>query len=194
MSPLAGPMGPSGHIIGRPNAPALLVEYGDYACRSCARAHYAVTEILRRFGNDVRYAYRHFPLLQRHPHALLAAQAAEAAGTAGLFWPMHALLLENQDALAASDLMRYAAMLGIDIGRFSRDIRTGMYLSSIESDFRCGTESGVDDTPTFFLNGHRVYRAWNTDDLGVAIRELLQRGRATPVVHAGSPIESRRTT
>lgn len=180
MSTLTEPIGPTDHALGRPNAPAALVEYGDYECPHCARAHYEVAEVLRRVGNDVRYAYRHFPLIRLHRHALLAAQAAEAAGAEGRFWPMHSMLFENHRALELAELMGYAETLGVDVFRFARDLRAGMYVPTIESDFRSGVRSGVDETPTFFLNGVRLDGRWDADALTAAIREVILRSTAPP--------------
>ena len=105
MNRLTESIGPRDHVLGTPAALAVLVEYGDYGCSDCARAHYEIAEVLRRVGNDVRYAYRHFPMTHLHPNALLAAQAAEAAGTEGRFWPMHSMLFANQSSLELADLI-----------------------------------------------------------------------------------------
>ena len=178
MNRLTEPIGPRDHVLGSLTAPAVLVEYGDYECAHCARAHYEMAEVLRRVGNDVYYAYRHYPLTHRHPHALLAAQAAEAAGAEGRFWPMHSMLFANQDTLELADLLGCAETVGIDPGRFARDLQDGTYLPKIETDFRSGSCSGVNSTPTFFLNGVRVAGAWDADNLTDAIREVLLHGSA----------------
>ena len=179
MNRLTEPIGPRDHVLGPPNAPAALVEYGDYQCPQCARAHYEVAEILRRVGNDVRYAYRHFPLTHLHPHALLAAQAAEAAGAEGRFWPMHSMLFANQDALDPAELLGCAETLGLDVRRFSRELQHGVYLPKIETDFRSGSSSGVNGTPAFFVNGRRM-PAWDADSLTAAIRDAVQEGAPAP--------------
>ncbi|HVH47069.1 MAG TPA: DsbA family protein [Labilithrix sp.] len=181
MSRLREPPGPSDHVIGAPDAPAQLVEYGDYECPFCARAHFEVAEVLRRLGSATRYTFRHFPLTQVHPHALLAAQAAEAAGMQGRYWPMHSMLFENQNALTPEALAIYADRLELDTHRFSRELRTGVHLAKVQNDFRCGVRSGAHATPTFFLNGLQLIHGWDTDRLGTAIREVLQRGPATLV-------------
>ncbi len=183
MNRLTEPIGPRDHVLGTPAALAALVEYGDYECPHCARAHYEIAEVLRRVGNDVRYAYRHFPLTHLHPHALLAAQAAEAAGSEGRFWPMHSMLFANQSTLELADLMGCAEAIGIDAHRFARDLQEGTYLPKIETDFRSGASSGVNGTPAFFLNGVRVDGPWDADSLTAAIQQT--------VVH-GSPVALRR--
>ena len=189
MSTLLEPIGPTDHVLGRPNAPASLVEYGDYECSHCARAHYEVAEVLRRVGNDVRYAYRHFPLTRLHPHALLAAQAAEAAGAEGRFWPMHSMLFEIQRPLDLAELMDCADTVGIDLLHFSRDLRAGLHLPKIESDFRGGVRSGVDATPTFFLNSVRLEGRWDADTLSAAIREAIAQSGSAPVGWSRPPAQ-----
>ena len=186
MNRLTEPIGPRDHVLGPPNAPASLVEYGDYQCTHCARAHYEVADVLRHVGNDVRYVYRHFPLTHLHPHALLAAQAAEAAGAEGRFWPMHSMLFANQEALDPTDLMGCAETLGLDVRRFSRELQDGAHLPKIETDFRSGVSSGVNGTPAFFVNGMRV-STWDADSLTTAIREVVLAGTSAPLHRPWSP-------
>ena len=185
MTRLRDPLGPHDHVLGRPRAPAELVEYGDYECAFCARAHLEMVEVLRRVGGDLRYAFRHFPLVDLHPHAMLAAQAAEAAAEQGRFWPMHSMLFENQHALATEDLMVYAGSLGLDTHRFARDLRAPGRLPKVQNDLRTGARSGVRGTPTFFLDALRVEEGWDADTLTTAIRELTR--RRPPPPRQGAP-------
>lgn len=178
MSRLTEPLGPQDHVLGRQAAPAQIVEYGDYECPFCARAHHEMVEVLRRAGKDTCYTFRHFPLVQRSSHALLAAQAAEAAGAQGRFWKMHAMLFENQDALEPSDLMVYAETLGLDVRRFARELQNGAHLPKVESDFRTGVRSGVNAAPTFFVDGVRHDRGWHADSLIAAVEEAAERAAA----------------
>jgi protein-disulfide isomerase len=171
VSKLALPVGPRDHIAGNPDARVTLVEYLDYECPYCARANGVVSEILRAAGDVVRYVVRHFPLSQIHPHALVAAQAAEAAAEQGRFWPMHATLFQNQDALELEALVVYAEALGLDTARFADDVVDGVYLPKVRDDFRSGIRSGVNGTPTFFVNGIRHDRGWDSSSLVAAIRE-----------------------
>lgn len=163
MSRLTTPVGPLDHVLGPPDARVTLVEYGDYECPYCGRAHAIVTQVLRRV-EGVRYAFRHFPLRRAHPHALAAAEAAEAAAAQNAFWPMHAVLFTHQDALEAEDLLAYAEGLELDLARFAAELKAGMYGPRIQQDFRSGLRSGVNGTPTFFVNGVRLDVAWDEPD------------------------------
>jgi protein-disulfide isomerase len=165
MSKLTQPVGPGDHVRGNQNAPVTMLEYGDYECPFCGRAYGVVEELLRRVGDEVRFAYRHFPLTQIHPHAAMAAQAAEAAGAQGQFWAMHSALFENQDALELDDLTVYAQAIGLNVPRFVEELRSGAHMPEVASDFRSGIRSGVNGTPTFFINGARLDGAWDADSL-----------------------------
>ena len=175
MNRLTEPLGPRDHVLGRPDAPATLVEYGDYECPFCGRAEGEVEEVLRRLGNDIRYAYRHFPLTQLHPHALFAAQTAEAAGAQGHFWEMHALLFDNQDALAPEDVVAYAGALDLDLARLIDDQQAGIQLFKVQRDFESGLRSGVTGTPTFFVNDCRHQGGWDAESLTAALHSALRR-------------------
>src|SRR5437868_14618536 len=126
------------HVSGSANGPIKLLEYGDYECPFCADAQPIVKEIQRRLGDDLLFAFRHFPLANVHPHAEHAAEAAEAAGAQGRFWEMHNVLFENQDALEDEDLAQYAAALGLDADRLIREVLAGAYSGRIQEDFKSG--------------------------------------------------------
>jgi protein-disulfide isomerase len=162
MSPgqLTPPVGPDDHVIGPPDASVTLVEYGDFECPYCGQAHPIVKAVLQEMGDELRFAFRHFPLAEAHPHAELAAEAAEAAGAQGSFWEMHDMLFEHQQALDEPDLVRYAAVLGLDGGRFIRELAAHVYAPEVRDDFRSGVRSGVNGTPTFFINGVRYDGPW----------------------------------
>jgi len=150
-------------------APVTVVEYGDFECPYCGRAEPVVRELLRDFG-DVRYVWRHLPLNDVHPHAQLAAEASEAAADQGAFWEMHDLLLEHQDALRPRDLIGYAEQLGLDVARFTDDLRTNAGAARVAEDVDSADLSGVSGTPTFFVNGRRHYGAYDIATLSAAVR------------------------
>jgi Na+/H+ antiporter NhaA len=164
------------HIRGPVEAPVTVVEYGDFECPYCGQAEPFVRELLREFG-DVRYVWRHLPLNDVHPQAQLAAEAAEAAAEQDAFWPMHDLLLDHQDALRPADLMGYAEQLGLDVERFSSQLRRHAGANRVAEDVNSADLSGVSGTPTFFINGQRHYGAYDTDTLATAVRAA--RARAT---------------
>jgi protein-disulfide isomerase len=161
------------HTVGPSNAAVTLLEYGDYECPYCGRAHREVKQAIRTMGDDVRFAFRHFPLAQIHPHAYGAALAAEAAGAQGAFWPMHDVMFEHQDRLATRDLVSYAKALGLDVGRFVDDLEQRRYEPKVREDFMSGVRSGVNGTPTFFINGVRHNGPWDAPSLVAALRAEL---------------------
>jgi protein-disulfide isomerase len=143
------------HILAPANAPATLLEYGDYECPHCGVAYPVVEAVRKRLGDLLQFAYRHFPLSQIHPHAELAAEAAEAAGAQRKFWDMHAALFTHPDALDGAHLMLHGAAIGLDAGAFHRDLETRAHARRVQEDFMSGARSGVNGTPTFFINGLR---------------------------------------
>jgi len=167
---LAAPVDPRrDHLRGPPKAPVTLVEYGDFECPYCGRAEPAIRELLADFG-DVRYAWRHLPLTDVHPHAQLAAEAAEAAAAQGAFWEMHDALLRHQDALRPGDLIGYAADLGLDTERFARDLRVHAWAARVAEDVETADLGAVSGTPTFFINGQRHHGAYDIASLSQAVR------------------------
>ena len=169
---------PRDHIRGPLDAPVTVVEYGDFECPYCGQAEPVVRELLRDFG-DVRYVWRHLPLSDVHPNAQLAAEAAEAATNQGAFWEMHDLLFDHQDALSASDLMGYADQLGLDVDRFSKELREHAGAPEIAEDVDSADLSGVSGTPTFFINGQRHYGAYDIQSLTKAVRTAGARATIT---------------
>jgi protein-disulfide isomerase len=143
------------HVRGPANAPVTLVEYGDFQCPFCGRAYWVLKEIEARFERDLRFAYRHFPLTEIHPLAMIAAEAAEAAGAQGKFWEMHDLLFESQPEFEPDELLGYATEIGLDIDAFIADLQTHRHREKIAKDFMGGVRSGVNGTPCLFINGER---------------------------------------
>jgi protein-disulfide isomerase len=162
------------HIRGPKTAPVTLVEYGDYECPFCGQAYYVLKDLTQRAGNLMRFVFRNFPLTTLHPHAERAAEAAEAAAAQGKFWEMHDLLFENQQSLEDEDLMKYAALAGLDTSKFLGDMREGRYQNHIREDFLSGARSGVNGTPTFFINGVRYDGSWDLAPLLAAIEDAAR--------------------
>jgi protein-disulfide isomerase len=165
VSQLTTPVSQSDHILGSLDAPITLVEYGDYECPHCGRAHPILKQVLRMLGDQVCFAYRNFPLTQIHPHAQHAAEAAEAADALGgpdAYWQMHDALFENQEALEDEDLLLYAREIGLDVTEFARALQSGQFAARVQQDFLGGVRSGVNGTPTFFVNGERYDGDWSS--------------------------------
>ena len=170
MSRLTLPVNDRDHILGPPDAPVTLVEYGDYECPYCVMAYPIVESIRRRMGDNMRFVFRHFPLTQIHPHAQHAAEMAEAAGERGKFWQMHGMLYQNQHALDDRDLILYAAQIGIPPERATTALSTHAFASRVREHFLSGVGSGVNGTPTFFINGVRHDGGWDERSLLTAVQ------------------------
>jgi protein-disulfide isomerase len=143
------------HMAGPVSAATTLVSYCDFECPYCKRAYRVIKRLQASLNGQLRYIFRHFPLIQKHPFAQQASEAAEAAGAQGQFWAMHDLLFENQDALGQNDLVGYARTLGLDIARFKDELSRKLYAARVRRDLRLGQQRGVIGTPTFFINGSR---------------------------------------
>jgi Na+/H+ antiporter NhaA len=174
------------HIRGRPDAPLTLVEYGDFECPFCGRATGVVKDLRRRFGDDLRYVFRHLPLTDVHQHAEAAANAAEAAAAQGRFWEMHDVLFAHQDELEPDDLLRHAAAAGLDVDRFAADVTAERYADRVRADVESAEASGARGTPTFFVGSARHVGPYDAETLA---RELerptgpsgsTRRGSAAP--------------
>lgn len=156
MSKLKTPVGQQDHRIGKTSAEITLVEYGDYECSHCGHANPLINKLMKEFSNELLFVFRNFPMQESHPHAMIAAQAAEAAGVQNKFWEMHDLLYEHQDELDQNHLAYFAQTLNLDMDRFENDLKSQNILSKVESDFESGVRSGVNGTPTFFINDKRL--------------------------------------
>jgi NhaA family Na+:H+ antiporter len=170
---LTPPVSDRDHTKGPDDSPVTLVEYGDYECPYCGQAENSVHEIQERTGDSVRLVFRHFPNRTVHPHARLAAEAAEAAGAQGKFWEMHDLLFQHQDRLEEWDMVEYARELSLDEERFRTELEEHTHSKKIRGDFRSGIESGVQGTPTWFINGTRYDGAWDPESLLEAVRKPI---------------------
>jgi protein-disulfide isomerase len=162
------------HVRGPADAPVTLVEYGDFECPYCGQAEPVVRELLSDFG-DLRYVWRHLPLTDVHPNSQLAAEASEAAAAQGAFWEMHDLLFDHQDALEPKYLIGYAEQLGLDVDRFTDELRTHKWRDRVAADVDSADLSGVAGTPSFFINGQRHLGAYDIDTLTRAVRTARAR-------------------
>jgi protein-disulfide isomerase len=165
LSKLLLPIQPEDHLHGLPDAPFTLVEYGDYECPGCGQLFLVIQELYKRLQDDVCLVFRHYPRSGSHPHAQLAAEAAEAAGAQNRFWEMHDLLFQHQAALATKDLHRYADGLALDGKRFRAELAGRAHEDRVREDFRRGVANGVYGTPALFINGVRHDGAWDIESL-----------------------------
>jgi len=161
------------HRQGSETAQVTVVEYGDYECPFCGEAYPIVKEIQRRLGDRLRFAFRNFPLTQSHPHAEHAAEAAEAAAGQGKFWQMHDSLFEHQRALDDAHLVHYASALNLNEERFKREMTEHVHTNRVHEDFLSGVRSGVNGTPTFFINGVRHDDSYALETLLAAIEAAM---------------------
>jgi protein-disulfide isomerase len=173
VSNLKNPVTPTDHSQGPEDAPATLVEYGDYQCPHCGHAHSIVKRVQKHFGKQVRFVFRNFPLSQIHPEAEGAAETAEFAAAHGKFWEMHDLLFENQEQLSDSLFLQLAKKLKLPIDAMESAIESGGFATRVGSDFSGGVRSGVNGTPTFFINGRRHDGPFEYPDLVAAIEDAI---------------------
>ena len=178
-STLTPPVSESDHAQGPANAKVTLVEYGDYECSYCGRAYPIVKQLQEEMGKQLRFVFRNFPLAEAHPHAQHAAIAAEAVGLHGedAFWQMHDTLYENQNALEDEDLAAYAEELGVPASEIADAFAGGPSAQRVRADFRGGVRSGVNGTPTFFVNGERYDGNWTEVDSFVSALERAAKSR-----------------
>jgi protein-disulfide isomerase len=173
---LTPPVNRTDHVKGPASASVELVEYGDFECPHCAAAYPIVKEIESVFGKSLKFGFRHFPLREVHPYAEIAAVAAEAAGRQNKFWNMHDMIYEHQSELDVQALLQFAEDLNLDIVQFEKDMRNGELIEKVEADFESGIRSGVNGTPSFFINGFRYNGAYDFDSLASAIRHATTAG------------------
>jgi protein-disulfide isomerase len=180
MASLRPPVTPEDHIQGTEDAAVILVEYGDYECPHCGRAYSIIKRIQKHFGRRLRFVFRNFPLSELHPHAESAAETAEFAGAHGKFWEMHDLLFENQERLGDALYLKLAEQLRLPIEELRQALEEGTYKTRVRADFSSGVRSGVNGTPTFFIDGKRHDGPFDYETLVPAIQEQIGRhGNAT---------------
>jgi protein-disulfide isomerase len=171
---LSVPFDPLDHVVGPAHGALVVVEYGDFECPSCAQAYPAVKILMERFEHRFRFVYRHFPLTEVHPHAQLAAEAAEAAGAQGRFWEMHDRLFEHQRHQTAPDLLQHAQALALDTARFEAELADHVHLQRVQEHIASGVASRVRSTPGFFVGGVRVDTSFGLQSLADAIARDLE--------------------
>lgn len=178
---LTPPVGDRDHAQGDASAAVTLVEYGDYECPHCGRAYPIIKRVQKRLGARLRFVYRNFPLGEIHPHAVHAAEAAEAVGSHGgetPFWAMHDLIFEHQQALDDTSLAHYATKAGVAAELVAADLEAAAFEERVRSDFMGGVRSGVNGTPTFFINGVRFDGSWDEDSLVEALEAVVRGARS----------------
>jgi protein-disulfide isomerase len=175
MSILKAPITQSDHVRGPATAPITLVEYGDYECPHCGLAYPIVEQVQLHFRGRMRFVFRHFPLTEVHPHAEIAAESAEFAGSYGLFWDMHDALFENQSKLSIATIFQIGRELGLPEVAMRNALESGQYRNKVRSDFMGGIRSGVNGTPTFFINDVRHDGAYDYASLvsGIQMRSAV---------------------
>jgi protein-disulfide isomerase len=175
MSRLTIPVDSSDHVQGPTDAPVTLVEYGDYECPFCGEAYYVLKDVQQTMGDRLLFVFRNFPISESHPHAVHAAEFAEEAGRQGVFWPAHDMLYENQDALGDDNLRDYGQRLGLDVSALRESFR-GRFTEKIRRDFLGGVRSGVNGTPTLFINGRRYDGPLDAESIVRTLEEAAHLG------------------
>jgi protein-disulfide isomerase len=176
MARLRTPVTSSDHVKGNDDAAVTVVEYGDYECPFCAAAQSVVHQILARHGENLRFLFRHFPLVEVHPHAESAAETAEFAASQGLFWPMHDAIFANQHRLSTPLLITLAARLELSPIALRDALADGRFAAKVQADFVGGVRSGVNGTPTFFINGMRFDNPFGVAALPAAVAAAMRIG------------------
>jgi len=167
---LTQPVSARDHAEGPADAPLTLVEYGDYQCPYCGAAYPVVKRLQKTLGKKLRFVFRNFPVTQAHPYAMIAAETAEAAALQGKFWEMHDLLFEQQASLKPEVIPQWAKKIGLDLDKFGKDIKQGVVQKRIKEDRQSGIRSGVNGTPTFYINGTRYDGPSDYDSLLAALK------------------------
>jgi len=161
------------NLQGDEKALVTLVEYGDYQCPHCGRAYPIVKKIQKALGEKLKFVFRNFPLQEIHPSAVMAAVATEAAARQNKFWLMHDLIFENQNNLSEQNILELAKHLKLDVKKFEADLQDQKLLDKVNADFESGIRSGVNGTPTFFINGAKYNGSWEYADLLAELKSLI---------------------
>jgi len=172
---LKPPVSAKDHIQGDPDAPIELLEYGDYQCPHCGRAYPIIKNIQKRMGKKLKFVFRNFPLTEIHPDAFNAAVAAEAAGEQDKFWEMHDIIFEHQRHLTTESILIYAQKAGLNMAEFSKDLQNDVFVNKVEDDIESGIRSGVNGTPSFYVNAKKYNGSWDEDDFVDFLNRLVVR-------------------
>lgn len=179
MAKLKPPASNDDHIKGNLQAPVVLVEYGDFQCPHCGAAHPIVKQILKVYKDQVAFVFRHFPLSEIHPYAQIAAVASEASANQGKFWQMHELIFDNQAVLGIDMLLDLAEKLHLDMKTFQNDFRDPKLFEKVEANFESGIVSGVNGTPSFYINGNKHNGSYDYDSLTQIIDRAISEHSVT---------------
>ena len=193
MGRLVIPVSAHDHALGPVDATLTLLQYGDLQCPHCALVYARVTEIAHELRDSLRFAFRHFPLAEVHPQAQRAAEAAEAAASQGRFWEMVSLLYANQEHLDDDSLVRYAKKANLETRRFKKELSSGVHAARVRSDFLGGVRSGVEGTPTIFINDERYQGTFEFDSLVGALLKVSRSGSALGPADPSPDLRGRRT-
>ncbi len=161
------------HVQGNANAPIELLEYGDYQCPHCGHAYPIIKSIQKKMGAKLKFVFRNFPLAEVHPNAVHAAVSSEAAALQNKFWEMHDHLFEYQSRLDDKSLVKYAGQLKLNVEQFETDFENPELIQKVDADFESGVRSGVNGTPSFFINGEKYDDSWDEETLLTYLESLL---------------------
>lgn len=170
---LRPPVSEKDHLQGNPHAAIELLEFGDYQCPHCGRAYPIIKRLQEKLGDDLKFVFRNFPLSEIHPLAVLAAVATEAAAKQGKFWEMHDIVFEHQIRLYKRAILEYAQALDLDIEQFEADLEDEILLEKVNADFESGLRSGVNGTPTFFIDSEKYTGAWEDGSLEAVLKSKI---------------------
>jgi protein-disulfide isomerase len=173
MSKLRVAVNSSDHIQGNASAPIELIEYGDYQCPHCGHAYPIIKSIQKKMGDKLKFVFRNFPLTESHPNAVNAAVASEAAAIQNKFWEMHDHLFQYQSRLDDESLIKYAGQLKLNVEQFENDFEKPELLKKVDADFESGARSGVNGTPSFFINGEKYNDSWEEEILLTYLKSLI---------------------
>jgi protein-disulfide isomerase len=179
MAKLKPPVSEQDHVKGDLHAPVVLVEYGDFQCPHCGHAYPIVKQIEKNYKDKLAFVFRHFPLAEIHPFAQAAAVASEAAANQGKFWQMHALIFENQQMLGLEMLLQLAESLKLDMKIFTHDFKDPKLMKKVEDQFESGILSGVNGTPSFYINGVKYEDSYDYESLTRAIDQAISASKVS---------------